>query len=238
MQKMIPMPSPKGTNFANAWIVPMKIDQRTAMAFDQYPSREIDRRNRDLALEQNGPNGEREKIISLIAERLGITVQKAADLIDAAKEKRTGEDDERVERLHQFLTSKGLADREARAACDIAKRAWGDQLNKSALAGGSGGALHSQIDQPARETAARDQPLLTEELLGCEPIRGGRGDSALRPRLAGDARSFEAAYGLLPTYEATQPRRRVTDAQLAMDAAARDSFARMFPTAMRIRNYI
>jgi hypothetical protein len=35
MPRLIPMPSPRGTNLANAWILPVKMSRRDAIALDQ-----------------------------------------------------------------------------------------------------------------------------------------------------------------------------------------------------------
>jgi hypothetical protein len=220
---MIPCPSPTNRNRERLFLVrrPGPQDTRWPIASDQLP---------------NGSSRE---------ELLRQALQKRGDLVDAGKERRVGEDDEddeRIAKLAGYLRGKGMSEDDIRTACDVALG-----IGKSTRMGGNfggnfGGALHSEVDQPDRESltspAARDLAGLSwEEQAGIEPIKD-RGDRAMRPRLAGDDRSFEAAYGLVPTYEAIRPRRPVSDRQLALDAAAQRSFDQMFPEASRIRNYI
>jgi hypothetical protein len=204
---MIPCPSPTNRNRSRLFLIerPGLHDTR-GIAHDELPS---------------GTSRE---------ELLRQALQKRSDQSDAAKQRRTGEDDEDNEwlaELVRFLRSKGMSnDRDVRQACDLARKAR-DQLNKSEFAGN----LHSEVSQPTRDAV----PVLAEELLGCEPLRGGRGDR----RMSGDSRlDFEMAFGLEPTLAAQHPRQRTSEKALAMDAAQREGFLKRFPEAARIRNFI
>jgi hypothetical protein len=79
-------------------------------------------------------------------------------------------------------------------------------------------------------TEEKDKKTIAEEQIGCEPARDnhrgiGRDD-------------FGMLYGMVPTIERLQPRRKPTANQLAQDEAAAKGFHERFPMAARIRGAI
>jgi hypothetical protein len=232
------MPSPRRTNKANAWIVPMKIDRRTAMALDQGNRHdEFAATRADLSdLAKRREVGDQEQ------ERSGLL----ETLESGHGSRRPGEGfnlDEEIDAIARSLRRKGIGEDDIRRACDAARKVFDQELGvgRSARFGGNlggsnfGGNLHSQVEQPnvrpLGDPGAKDF-MTYEEMTGCEPARG-RGDSRFgRDSLMG----FDQVYGLLPTIEkveAQRPHRR-SDRQLGMDARATESFYERFPNARRI----
>jgi hypothetical protein len=249
------MPSPKGTNKANMWLlkVPVAAETGRPLAHDEL-SDEFAAARADLS------DPAKEKLLRAISERLnGADDQEVAGLLErleghgAAGEQAKGKGfnlDQEVENLARFLKGKGMSSDDIRTACDLARKSWGrDQelgVGKSARMGGSltgsnfGGNLHSSVHQPTSPPATRDAaPVCLEEALGQEPLRGGRGDRAVRRGGGRDSRmSFDQVFGLLPVIEereATRLRRRRSERQMGMDARAVDSFNARFPNAARIK---
>jgi hypothetical protein len=102
VMRMIPMPAPNRTNKANAWIVPMRIGETTAMALDQAPSRRTvgPRLGPDLtdplkngeASDDESNGNARERLLRLIAQRLnGGSDQEVASLLERLGSGATGE---------------------------------------------------------------------------------------------------------------------------------------------------
>jgi hypothetical protein len=200
------------------------------MALDQVKAADLPDPNK---------NDSRQRLLNLISQRLdGGSDQEIELMLRQLDRGATGEQSKgrgmSLDQLRTYLRGKGLSEDDIRTACDLSLGIGRSAKFGGGLGGGEGGALHAQTSRPDRETAARDQPILTEELQGCEPIRSNRGDSAMRPRLAGDNRSFEAAFGMLPALEAALLRRRPSEKALAMDARRAASFHEMFPNAKRI----
>jgi hypothetical protein len=234
---MIPMPSPRGTNKARAYIIPTQIDQRTAMALDQGgPSNgsrsQSGRLSPDLVdpLKNGASDDERDdprsRLMNWIDQKIESgNDQEVAGLLQqleghgAAGEQRKGEGfslDDQVANLSRFLRGKGLDDLAVKTACDLARRAWGrDQelgIGKSAKFGGSfgggqGGNLHGERDQP--ELRALSDPG-AKDFMTYEEMTGCE---PARPR--GDSRrfgrdsrmGFDYVFGLLPTLEAREAER-------------------------------
>jgi hypothetical protein len=231
------------------------------MALDQAPSNGSERERLARLITQKLEHGTDQEVGGLLKQltnsssgqqRRGDQVQ-LGDLPDRAKELRTGEDDEddpRIAKLKEFLSSKGLRGLDLQTACDLAARSWrGDDLgigpSGSAKFGGAstgknfGGALSEGIAQRSSQSysdnpAARDLAgLCAEEQMGIEPVKDrGRG-------IGRDSRmSFDEVFGLFGpggVFE-SPPRTR----QMALDEARRaassdDSFFKMFPDARRIR---
>jgi hypothetical protein len=266
------MPSPNGTNYANAYIVRQRVarDWR-GMAHDEWNGSLPKRGDRPdpAQMRETGqddePDDARERLMNLISQRLNDgNDQQVAELLGrfeghgAVSEQRPGSGmslDARVENLARFLRGKGMGDRDVRTACDLMRRAYGASgddlgIGKSARFGGAstgsnfGGNLHGEVDQPDANPASRDACL--EEELGIEPAKDYRNrkmDGRDSRRFGRDERmSFDYAYGMLPTWESMQPRRRRSARAMAMDdqvrAQSEATFNAMFPMAARIRNYI
>jgi hypothetical protein len=226
---MTPMPSPRGTNHANAYIVRQRVpvDLR-GLAHDEDPNGRLKR-----LVAQRLANGDEEDD-QFAGSR--------ADLVDVAKEREFGEDDEeelngRRALLASYLRGKGMSEDDIRQACDLL----GPQesaLRGGAPAGNFGGALHGSTAQPSGSPSSRDACL--EEELGHEPskdFRNRRMDGRDARRFGRDSGlGFDQLYGLVGPggVFASQPRRRRSERAMANDAAASEIFERMFPEGRRI----
>jgi hypothetical protein len=156
-------------------------------------------------------------------------VQERSDRPDAAKDDENGE---LRSRLAAYLRSRGMSERDIVTACDISLGPQRSAMRGGAFNEGFAGNLHSEVRQqpqePLTSPASSDRAMTYEEMSGCEPARDSR-------RFGRDSRmSFDQIFGMLPTLESMQPRRRMSEKALAMDAAARGSFEKMFPEASRI----
>jgi hypothetical protein len=225
-----------------------------------------------MALDQALSNGsERERLARLVTQKLehgtdaevnGLLRQlthsasgeqrrgdqlKRSDIVDPAKMKRTGEDDEDDDlraRLAARLRAQGKSEDEIKTVCDIALGPERSAMRGGVFGGGMGGNLREQISQPSvspTDPAARDRNFpIAEEAAGQCAYAGDRGS-----RSFGGADSFEGLFArqdkVAQIREAQRP--RPTARQLAADEVQREvgrhSFEAMFgPNAMRIRNYI
>jgi hypothetical protein len=222
------MPSPKRTNKANAYIVPMRISERTALALDQ-------RRDDDDTFASTRAD----LIEPSKPKKLGD--QEVSGLLSQLEGRRGASDDEddeqeqngRRERLAHFLRGKGLSEDDIRTACDVSLGIGGSAKFGGALAGGMGGGLQDRIGE---QPSSHDAGFCAEERMGIEPLKD-RGRLAGRDRRVGRD-DFGMLFGMLPTFErleAQRPRRRTSDRQLGMDARAVDSFNSRFPNAARIK---
>jgi hypothetical protein len=236
MSRLIPMPSPRGTNHARAYLlkVPVAADSR-GMAIDELPNGSRLTRQEIAARADAMPNG---------------FAETRADLPDPAKEKEFGEDDQaRVSNLADFLRGKNLSEDDVRAAIErmLSAEGYGQDdirtacdalgIGASARLGGApagsnfGGALHGEVRQPARDRNFR----IAEEALGQQPCRDAR-------RPSGGRDSFEFLYGrqdrVAEIRAASRPRRRASSNQVAMDSARETNFYTRFPGAKRIRGAI
>jgi hypothetical protein len=212
------------------------------MAFDQAPSNGSERERLARLITQKLEHGSDQEASGLLRQLTGSPGQqrrgdqlKRGDLPDAAKMKRAGEDDEDDElraRLAARLRAQGKSEDEIKTVCDIALGPERSAMRGGSFGSGQGGALHSERDQPSLQPlsspAARDLAgLCAEEQMGIEPIKDrGRG-------IGRD--DFGMLYGMVPTFERLQPRRKPTASQIAMDEAAVKGFYDRFPTAARIK---
>jgi hypothetical protein len=255
----IPMSSPKKTNVSNAWILPMKIDRRTAMALDQGNRRdEFAATRADLSdpakrREVGEDDDPRSRLMNWIDQKIEAgNDQEVSGLLEqleghgASGEQRGGEGmslDDQVANLARFLKGKGMGDRDVRTACDLARDALGigESTKFGGVFGGNmGGNLRSQVSQPdtnPTDPAARDRNFMTyEEAAGACPYSGDRGS-----RPIGGRDSFEELFAkqdkVQQAREMMRPRRRRSEREIAMDSGT-ESFLEMFPEARRIRNYI
>jgi hypothetical protein len=229
------MPSPRGTNHANAYLVRQQpvARSRRAMALDQAT------KSADLI---DPKDDSRRRLLDLVSRRLdGGTDEEVAELLErldghgAVGEQERGpsqrgdehEDDERITKLARFLRSKGLGEDDVKRACDAVRLGIGESTKfGGALSGNFAGNLHSEVDQPSA-----DRHMIYEEQAGCTPFAGR--DSKMGGR---DQRiTFDEAYGLVPVLEAARPHRRRSENALAMDSTRAENFLKRFPSAARIK---
>jgi hypothetical protein len=189
-------------------------------------------KEREFGEDDEPADDPRARLLRLIGQRLeNGNDQEVASLLGrleghgAVSEQRPGAS--ALDQLRHFLRGKGMSEDDIRTACDLS--GLGPQrsaMRGGGTAGGAGGALH----------ATSDAGLCAEEQMGQEPVKDrGRG-------IGRD--DFGMLFGLQDKVqqirEATAPRRRRSERELAMDdqarARAESSFNKMFPNAARIRH--
>jgi hypothetical protein len=256
MRNLIPMPSPNRSNKARAYIVPMKIDRRTALALDQrndtFAATRADLP--DLAKRretgEDDENGDPRELLARLLRQQGAGDQEVAGMLarleghGAVGKQGKGEGislDDQVENLSRFLRGKGMSEDDIRTACDLGIGGQSGTRFGGVFGGNMGGNLRGQVSQPSvspTDPAARDRDfLISEEALGNCAYAGGGRDSR---RVGRDSRmSFDQVYGLLPTIEKVEAqrsrRRSRSEKALGMDARSVDSFNARFPNAARIK---
>jgi hypothetical protein len=235
--RLTPMPSPKGTNYANAFIIRQRVpvDRRFPLAHDELPPGSRLTREQMAARADASLNGSAfaSTRADLPTKGFGEDDQtRISNLADFLRGKNLTEDDVRAA-VERMLKAEGYGEDDVRTACDALGIGASARLGGAAAGSNFGGALHGEVSQPAR-----DRTFMTDEERRGSCAYGG--DSRRRFGAARD--SFEFVYDrqdrLQQIREMTRPRRAKTRNEIAMDARAVDSFNARFPEARRIRNAI